>query len=176
MSARGLLIEFDSAVSLQRARTQLFDEGWIPLDTFTPTALPDDDETAPALYPRSLPIAALLGGLIGGVGCFAMEYYAAVFNYPLDVGGRPDASLVAFVPPALEMTLLGAALGIVIAFFFAARLPRFHHPLFDIEDFAHASDHRYFLSIDARDGQRQRLHDTLRTLRAVSVHEVRGDD
>lgn len=174
MSAQGLLIEFDSAESLQRARSALFEDGWTPLDTFTPTP-PAEDEITPALYPRSLPIAALFGGLIGGIGCFGMECYAAMFGYPIDVAGRPNASLIAFVPPALETTLLGAALGVVIAFLVAARLPTFHHPLFDIEDFAHASDHRYFLLIDAHDGQRERLHDRLRALRAVSVHEVRDD-
>jgi hypothetical protein len=172
MSARALLIEFDSADALQRARAELFEEGWTALDTFTPTA-PPDDETAPALYPRSLPLAALFGGAMGGIGCFALECYAAMVDYPLDVAGRPDASLIAFVPPALETTLLGAAIGVVVAFLFAARLPRFHHPLFDVEDFAHASDHRYFLLVDAHDGRRERLHDTLRALRAVSVHEVR---
>ena len=174
MSSRPLLIEFDSAEALERARAELFDEGWPTLDTFTPTP-PAEDETAPALYPRALPLATLLGGLIGGLGCFAMECYAAMSGYPIDVAGRPNASLIAFVPPALEITLLGAALGVVIAFLLAARLPRFHHPLFDIEDFTHASDHRYFLLLDANDGRRDRLHDTLRGLRAVSVHEVRDD-
>jgi hypothetical protein len=174
VSERGLLIEFDSADALQRARDALLEDGWMPLDAFTPTP-PAENETAPALYPRSLPIAALFGGLVGGIGCFAMECYAAMVGYPINVAGRPDASLIAFVPPALETTLLGAAMGVVIAFLFAARLPRFHHPLFDVEDFAHASDHRYFLLIDAHDGQRERLHDRLRALRAVSVHEVRDD-
>lgn len=174
MNARGLLIEFDSAESLQRARDTLFEDGWTPLDTFTPT-LPAEDESAAALYPRSLPIAALFGGLVGGIACFTMECYAAMIDYPINVAGRPNASLIAFVPPALETALLGAALGVVIAFLIAARLPRFHHPLFDIEDFAHASDHRYFLLIDAHVGQRERLHDRLRAVRAVSVHEVRDD-
>ena len=172
MTPRALLIEFDSDAALLRARTALSDDGWTPLDTFTPTA-PGEDETAFALYPRSLPFAALAGGMVGGLGCFAMECYAAMFGYPIDVAGRPDASLIAFLPPALETALLGTALGVVIAFLVAARLPRFHHPLFDIEDFAKASDNRYFLLIDAADGRRERLHDTLRTLRAVSVHEVR---
>lgn len=174
MKSRTLLIEFDSDEALQRGRAKLSDDGWTTLDTFTPTA-PAEDETAAALHPRSLPRAALAGGLIGGLGCFAMECYAAMFGYPIDVAGRPDASLIAFVPPALETTLLGIALGVVIAFLFAARLPRFHHPLFDVDDFAAASDNRYFLLIDANDGKREHLHDTLRTLRAVSVHEVRGD-
>ena len=174
MKPRALLIEFDSDQALQRGRETLSDHGWITLDTFTPTA-PAEDETAAALYPRSLPVAALAGGLIGGLGCFAMECYAAMSGYPIDVAGRPDASLIAFVAPALETALLGIAIGVVIAFFFSACLPRFHHPLFDVDDFAAASDNRYFLLIDANHGQRDRLHDTLRGLRAVSVHEVRHD-
>ena len=174
MNPRALLIEFDSEQALRRARVVLSDHGYATRDTFTPTP-PAEDETAPTLYPRSLPFAALLGGLAGGIGCFALECYAAMIAYPIDVAGRPDASLIAFVPPALETTLLGAALGVVIAFLLAARLPRFHHPLFDIEDFTHASDHRFFLLVEANRRRRESLLDTLRSLRAVSVHEV-GDD
>ena len=174
MNARALLIEFDSADALQRARTALFDEGWTRARHLHADAAHRGRNRARTVSTFA-PHGRTDRRMIGGLGCFAMECYAAMFDYPIDVAGRPDASLIAFVPPALETTLLGAALGMVIAFLFAARLPRFHHPLFDVEDFAHASDHRYFLMIDANDGHRERLHDTLRALHAVSVHEVRDD-
>ena len=89
----------------------------------------------------------------------------------------PPNSWIAFVPATLETALLGAAIGIVVAFLCAARLPRFHHPLFDIEDFAHVSDHRYFLLVDRpRPDERDRdFHERMTSLDVIAVHEVRGD-
>jgi hypothetical protein len=176
MTMREILVRFASMEALLAARRTLYDDGWTIVDTFTPVPTTDDTETTRALQPRSLPIAALIGGLLGGSACFAMEYVAAVWDYPIMVGGRPLDSLIAFVPPALETALFGAAVGIVGAFFFVARLPRFHHPLFDIDDFATASDDGYFLLIRPLRGKRDHLEKTLHALDAISIHEVGRDD
>jgi hypothetical protein len=176
MTMREILVRFASMDALLAARRTLDDDGWTVVDTFTPTPPADDTETSRALQPRSLPIAALIGGLIGGTACFEMEYIAAVWDYPIRVGGRPLDSLIAFVPPALETALFGAAVGIVGAFLFVARLPRFHHPLFDVDDFATASDDGYFLLIQPIRGKRNSLEKALRRLDVISIHEVGRDD
>jgi Protein of unknown function (DUF3341) len=176
MTMREILVRFASMDALLTAQRTLDDDGWTIADTFTPVPMTDDTETTRALQPRSLPTAALIGGLLGGIACFAMEYIAAVWDYPILVGGRPLDSLIAFVPPAVETALFGAAAGIVVAFFFTARLPRFHHPLFDIDDFATASDDGYFMLIQPIRGKRDRLEKTLRALDAISIHEVGRDD
>ncbi|HEX3894686.1 MAG TPA: quinol:electron acceptor oxidoreductase subunit ActD [Rudaea sp.] len=173
---RHLLLEFSSARAMTRAESNVRDDGWTVREWFGPTPRDGDDDIATALYPRSIPIAALFGGLLGGLGCFGLEYYAAVFDYAVDVGGRPMDSAIAFVPAALETTLLGAALGAVVAFLFAARLPRFHHPLFDVAAFNRVSDNRYFLSIDAGQGDRaKRARELVALTAAIAVYEVHDD-
>ena len=59
---------------------------------------------------RSSRCSAGLGGL-----CFALafQFYTAVFDWPLDVGGKPDNSTLAFVPICFELTVLIGGLGTV---------------------------------------------------------------
>ena len=176
MTTRSMLIELTDARTFRNVEVQLRDDGWTVLESFTPTAPNDREDTAPALYPRSIAIAALLWGLIAGIACYAMEYYSAVFDYAIDVGGRPTNSAAAFMPAALEMTMLGAAVGAVIAFLFAAHLPRFHHPLFDVEEFSRVTDDRYFLLIDSRGERLDEFHERMQSMGALAVHKVRDAD
>lgn len=141
----GLLAEFASADDLldavRRARAV---NGHARLDAYSPFPV---DGLAEALGARrcNVPLWMLLGALIGGLGTYALEWFSAVVNYPLDVGGRPYASWPAFLPAALEITLLGAALGGVISMFAGSGLPRLHHPLFAMAAFSAASNDRFFL-------------------------------
>lgn len=147
----GLLAEFATADELldavSRALAQPFAGG---VEAYSPFPI---DGLAEALgsHADSVPRWMLLGALIGGVVTYAIEWYSAVFAYPLNVGGRPLASWPAFLPPALEFTLLGAALAGVIAMLAGNRLPRVRHPLFEMAAFTRASSDRFFLLLRAQD-------------------------
>jgi len=145
----GLLAEFDSAAQLLAAvRALRAAAGHLVLEAYAP--FPVEGLTA-ALGERTdrVPLAMLLGALGGGLGTFALECYAAVFDYPLNIGGRPPFSWPAFIPPALEMTLLGAAVLGVLAMLAASGLPRLRHPLFAVAAFERASSDRFFLLVRA---------------------------
>lgn len=62
-----------------------------------------------------LPLATLAGGVLGLLSSLAFEFYAAVLDWPLNVGGKPDNSTLAFIPVAFEITILGAGLATVAA-------------------------------------------------------------
>jgi hypothetical protein len=174
MSApRALLAEFADADGLRRARALLLDAGCAATEWFGPHALdnvaPDSDA---GLQPRALPRMALLGALAGGIGGFLLQYYAAVYDYPILVAGRPLDSAVAFLPAALELTLLGAALGVVAAFLRRARLLRYHDPLFEVAEFSRASSDRWFLRVDTDAGSMAHVRAILRQTTALAIHEV----
>jgi hypothetical protein len=62
------------------------------------------------------------------VGCVALaiavifQFYTTVLDWPLNVGGKPDNSTLAFVPICFELTVLLSGLATVGALFLRAQL------------------------------------------------------
>ncbi len=148
--AYGCMAEFDSAERLLDAVSAVRRLGYTRLEAYSPFAV---EGLAEALGPmrNRVPLLTLAGGLFGGIGMLALEYYSAVIDYPIDVGGRPTASWPAFIPSALEMAVLWAALFGVIAMIAGNGLPRLYHPVFNVERFKAASRDGFFLVVRADD-------------------------
>ncbi len=92
----GLLAEFDSPSALVAAAARARDAGYTRIDAHTPFPV---EELAEALGVKRtiLPLLVLLGGILGCVGGYFMQYYASNVGYPLNVGGRPMHSWPMFV-------------------------------------------------------------------------------
>lgn len=146
----GCLAQFASVPALLAAVKQLRMDGYTRLEAYTPFAVDGLGEVL-GLERNRIPLLMLLGGLAGGFGMLALQYYAAVIDYPIDVGGRPDASWPAFMPAALEMTILFAALAGIIGMLVGNGLPRLNHPLFGSERFEAASRDGLFVLLRADD-------------------------
>lgn len=109
-SAREFLIAtFDHEQPLIEAVRAVRSRGFRVYDVYSPYPVHRLDE-ALALRRSRLPIVTLVGGLLGLAVTIGFEFYAAVFDWPLDIGGKPDNSLLAFIPIAFEITVLGAGL------------------------------------------------------------------
>jgi hypothetical protein len=79
-------------------------------------------DAAMGIRRTKLPFVTLLAGLLGLCFALTFQYYTAVFDWPLDVGGKPENSTLAFVPVCFELTVLIGGLGTVGAFLLRARL------------------------------------------------------
>ncbi|HYQ90989.1 MAG TPA: DUF3341 domain-containing protein, partial [Candidatus Competibacteraceae bacterium] len=149
-SLYGLAAEFATSEHLLTATKHLREAGYRRLDAYTPFAMEGLTKVLRAADTR-LPIIVLIGGILGGILTFALQYYGWVINYPLNVGGRPLNSWPAFLVPSIVLTILSAALTAFIAMLARNRLPRPYHPLFNTPCFDHTSQDRFFLCVEAED-------------------------
>lgn len=176
MSVRlhGLLAEFADErqllVAIRRARS----EGrYSAIEAYSPYPIEDIREVLGQRHSH-LSLWMLVGAIGGGAFTYWLEWYSAVVNYPINVGGRPTFSWPAFIPPAVEMTILWAVLLGMAAMLFRSRLPRVRHPLFESHEFERASSDRFFLLVRGDDPRFDaiRTQAFLESLSPLSVAEV----
>ena len=116
----------------------------------------------------------LIGGILGGLGGYLLEYWTSVMDYPINVGGRPLHSWPAFIPVTFETTILFAAFSAVLGMLALNGLPMPYHPVFNVPRFALASRDQFFLCIEAIDPHfdREITRRFLERLEPQSVSEV----
>src|SRR5438093_3951909 len=166
----GLMAEFSSEDSLLRAARHAYEAGYRRMDAYSPLPI---DGLAEALGFRHtrVPLIVLIGGILGCVGGFALQYWISVIDYPVNVGGRPLNSWPSFIPVTFELTILIAALSAFFAVLALNGLPMPYHPVFNVERFELASRNRFFLLIEAAD-PRFDSAGTRRFLENIGCHGV----
>ena len=166
----GLMAEFDSPKRLIAACQAAREAGYTKLDAYTPYPIEAVWE-ALGHHKSKLPALVFMGGLSGAVGGFLLQYWTSVHAYPMNIGGRPFNSWVAFIIPCFELMILAAAFAAVLGMFILNGLPMPYHPAFNVERFAQASRDRYFLLIGAIDPRYDPV-DTERFLAGLEPVEV----
>jgi len=148
----GLMAEFENPTDLIKAAERTHAEGYRKIDAYTPFPI---EEVADAIgFHRSgVPLVVLIGGLLGCVGGYAMQYWIAAINYPINIGGRPFNSWPAFIVVTFEMTILFAGLAAVFGMLALNGLPMPYHPVFNVPRFAFATKDRFFLIIFSSDAK-----------------------
>lgn len=167
----GLLAEFEHPGELVRATQRAFDAGYRRMDAYSPIPIEGLTEALGRRATR-LPYLVLLGGVLGGLSGYVLQYYVAVVSYPLNVGGRPYHSWPAFLPITFESAILGAALFAVLGMLALNGLPQPYHPLFNVPEFRLASRDRFFLCIESADPRFDRAA-TRQFLQAQTTRTVR---
>jgi hypothetical protein len=150
MSIYGLMAEFEEPNDLVAAAHRARQEGYRRMDAYSPLPIEELHE-ALGFHDRRLPLIVLIGGIVGCVGGYGLQWWSSTIAYPLNVGGKPLHSWPAFIPVTFETTILVAALSAVFGMLALNGLPQPYHPVFNVPRFALASRNRFFLCIEARD-------------------------
>jgi hypothetical protein len=174
--ASGVLVEFGDAESMLEGLRLLRGNGYRKLESYTPYAVDGVAEPLRLSTPW-LPKLTFLGGLFGAIAGYLIQWYANVYEYPQNVGGRPMHPVPAFIPATFEAAILGAALTAFLLVFLVNRLPALWHPVFEVEGFERAFIDRYWISIGRVEDQPDLQHVELLLapagpIRLVPVGEV----
>jgi hypothetical protein len=166
----GIMAEFLSPEAVLAAARASYDQGYRNMDAYSP--IPVEGLAEAVGFRRNyIALVVLIGGMIGAVGGYFMQWFSAVVHYPIIVGGRPLHSWPAFIPITFELTVLMAAFAAVFGMLGLNGLPRPHHPVFNVPGFALASRSRFFLCIQSKD-QKFHRHETRLWLESQRPREV----
>ena len=169
----GVMAEFESPTDLVAAAHKVYSLGYRRINGYSPFPIEELSE-AIGFTKTSLPLIVFIGGVVGGLSGFFMQYWIEVIDYPINVGGKPYNSWPAFIPITFEMTVLFAAFSAVLGMLILNKLPQPYHPVFNIPSFALATRDRFFLAIEANDAKfnHAEVVDLLKSLNAVAVNDV----
>ena len=116
-----LVATFSDARRLTSAVRAARRENFSIYDVYAPYPIHHLDDAMGIRHTR-LPWVTLAAGAGGLLSALLLQFYTAVIDWPLNVGGKPDNSTLAFVPISFELTVLFGGLATVAALFLRARL------------------------------------------------------
>jgi hypothetical protein len=171
----GIMAEFDSPKALVAAARRTYEAGFRKIDTYSPFPIEEAAE-AIGFHHNAVPLVVLIGGILGGVSGYLLQWWINVVSYPVNVGGKPHHSWPAFIVVTFEMTILFAGLAAVFGMLALNGLPMPYHPVFNVPRFAFATKDRFFLIIFSSD-PKYNAADTrqfMEGLQPRSISEVPG--
>jgi ActD protein len=169
----GVIAEFETPSDLVHAARKTYEAGYRRINGYSPYPIEELSEAIGFTH-TSLPLIVFIGGVIGMLGGFFMQYWIEVIDYPINVGGKPFNSWPAFIPITFETTVLCAAFAAVLGMLVLNKLPQPYHPVFNAPNFAFATRDRFFLAVEANDAKfnHDRVVELLKSLGAIEVNDV----
>ena len=167
------MAEFESAQAVVDAARKVMAHGFTKVEGYSPVPIEELNDIIHQTR-TVLPKLVLAGGLTGMAIGFALQYWASVIEYPMNIGGRPQASWITFIIPSYELTILFAALTAAIGMIVLNGLPQPYHPVFNVDRFAMASSDKFFLVVESADPKFDHAgtSEFLRSTGAKGVYDV----
>jgi hypothetical protein len=161
---------FTDELDLLEGVKELQNKGVVIDDVRTP--FPVHGLDAVLKYPRShLPKVAFLAGIIGGTLGMFFQIWVFTKGWPLNIGGKPFMSIPSFIPVAFELTVLFAAIAMVVAFLLRSNLGPGSIP--DILDEEVTDDHfQIILTVKNNKRSDAELMELLKATGALDVKQV----
>ena len=157
-----VLAAFPDRSGLQAALHDLRAADLGPLETYTPQSM-EDGPSRPSL----LPLAIFVAGVLTTAASFALQVYANVWAYPLDIGGRPKFSWPSFIPIAFENGILVAVAVGFFGYLMINRMPHLYETIDESEAIRRAL--RDFWCVSVRTDRIDAVQGVLQAHGAVSI-------
>jgi len=169
MSKKKLHGIFDDEDVMMKALAALKAGGRRVTDVISPYPVHGMDE-ALGLKRTRISICCFLYGITGTCLAVLMMWYMNIFDWPMDIGGKPSFNLyknfAAFVPITFESTVLCAAHGMVITFYLRSKLlPGVEPPVYH----ARQADDYFVMTVETSDGDADATAKALTQAGAVEV-------
>ncbi len=172
----GVVARFADADSLLAAANKAREAGYKHMDAYSPFPVHGLSD-AIGFKDSKVPWAIFFAGCGGFMAGLGLQYYTAVIDYPMNVGGRPNFSWQSFVPVTYELTILVAGLTAVFGMLAFNGLPKPYHPIFNTKDFDRASQDGFFLCLENHaDFDEKEAEKFLKGLKAMDVAPVYADE
>jgi hypothetical protein len=146
----GLIAEFDTPTEVVNAAHKAYEAGYRKMDAYTPFPIEELNE-ALHLKRSKVPLIVLIGGIVGALGGYILQYWASNITYPINIGGRPMHTWPMFIVITFECTILVASFSAVLGMLALNGLPQPYHPVFNSPRFELASRTNFFLCIESAD-------------------------
>ena len=173
MHVRGCRVRWRNSTR-RAAAARLRDIGISRLEGCSPYEIRGLPETL-GLRRSRLPTVGFVAGVIGAAIGYLVQWYVDAFDYPLDAGGRPPHAIPSFVFVTFETMVLFAAVSVFVSLMVLAGLPRYYHPLWEIDGFERVSLDRFWVVVDIRQAEldHRQVVETLAPTRIVSLRTTR---
>ncbi len=164
-----LLAEFEQPEDLLAAIGRTRAKGVPIIDAFAPFPVEGLDQ-ALGLADQKVNWLGFTGMVLGAMTGWFFQWYANT-DYTLNIGGRPWLAPPSFTVLTFEFAVLLGGFFMFFGVLILSRLPKLHHPLFEIPQFRRVTSDRYFLMVDAHDDAARRF---VEDLHPASIAEVEG--
>ena len=102
----GVMAEFETPHALILATKAAYGAGYRVMDAYTPFPIEEVSEVIGFhRKDNKVPLATLIGGILGGIGGFSLASLASSSWYPLNIAGRPLIPWPAFIPVTFECSV-----------------------------------------------------------------------
>lgn len=158
-----VIATFSDPETLLRAVRAVRAEDFRVYDVYAPYPIHGMDEAMGVRHSR-LPWVTFFAGLFGLTLALTFQFYTTIWDWPLNVGGKPDNSTLAFVPICFELTVLIGGVTTALALFFRAQMFPGKKERLPI---AGVTDNKFALALRKRTGDMRR---------AIAILEESGAD
>ena len=157
----GLLASFATETALRDALPGLHAARIGDIETYTPTLI--------VAGQSPLPVIIFMAGMLGAGSGFALQVYANMVAYPLDIGGRPEFSWPAFIPIAFEIGALTAMLAGFVGYLVVNRMPALYQPIDECQAMPRVTQDAWCVAIRTDEPEQARV--VLQKLQPITIEE-----